>query len=119
MVARYRTPSGGGKGPRVFTVKLLTADGTEMPLPSVTADTPADAARQVTRAYVEFIRGQIQPPQVVVGGPFGPHTFPTDSTWRGRRRPPDALQLFDPQPPMAAGATAGNKKAALVGGLEN
>ena len=85
MARAYRTPTGGGGGPFAFTVKLRTADGHELPLPAVTADTPADAARIAIRDSAGFIKRQIRPPTVVVLGPFGPHTFPTDSTWRGRR----------------------------------
>lgn len=87
MARAYRTPHGVGGGPFVFTVKLLTADGTELPLPvsRVTADTPADAARQVARTYVDSIRRFIKPPVVIVEGPFGSRAFPTDKAWRGRR----------------------------------
>jgi hypothetical protein len=86
MVARYRTPSGGGKGPYTFDTWIRFCDGSELSSGRVEADTPTDAARQVERANADFIRRQTQPPAIVVVGPFGRHTFPTDSTWRGRRR---------------------------------
>ena len=121
MARTYRTPSGGGEGPYTFAATLRLADGTEMPLPSVTAATPTDAARRAERTYVEFIKGLIRPPTLVIVGRFGSRTFPTDSTWQGRRRgPPEAPELPGvspaPKSPSPAAATADEETAALPGG---
>jgi hypothetical protein len=86
MARTYRTPAGGGEGPYTFDTLIRLADGHELSSGRVRADTPTDAARQIERANSDFIRGQIKPPAIVVDGPFGRHAFPTDSTWRGRRR---------------------------------
>jgi hypothetical protein len=96
MVTRYRPPHGGRVGPLAFSVRLRLADGTEVPLPGVTADTPADAARLAQRDCIDFIRGLIRPPLVIVQGPFGSHTFPADKAWRGRRpTQKETAALFD------------------------
>lgn len=96
MTRVYRTPHGVGGGPFAFDVRIRLADGYELSVGTVRADTPMDAARQVERANIDFIRGQTRPPAIVVAGPFGTHTFPTEKAWLGRR-PADekTAALFD------------------------